>query len=404
VTRGFLLKGSFKPTKNIETFLLEEFSFAKLKTRDPLWIDGTQKNFGVGRQKDFRSLTEVKTIWTLSDTSALTFKAPFRWDRLQFVEEMPFFNTQSKYDYRNFHAGPQISYRSALSDFATISLVSEVTYDRLNSKSHFNTPDKVNVGLVGKSDFFIGSNLTITPVIRFDHSRDIYTVANPKLGMTYQPTKGLTFKSNISRNFRSPSFDELYFVSHSAWGTIFGNEYLKPERSWDSDIGFELENDYVKLGHSWFISNIENLITWQQKTATESTFVNLDDQRIWGLEASLDSKLPFMNHVYVSQNYTMLKSDLPYRPQHRLNTMVKWEIDIARLYTNHQFTSARKTQSKGRPMLKAFHVFDVGTDVKITKTSTISAKVENIFNRAYENISYFPMPGRTVSLSYSVSL
>lgn len=373
------------------------------KRRVPGSLDATSGlSFALyGQQKEVRSISELKSTYTFSKDKNLSFSLPLRSDALIYQSDF------GKTVYKNIHVGPKMGLSFPLSTIHLIDLLGEVTFDTLKSLSHSHTAQKINWAAVIKDDMFLTPSLTISPIVRFDYTKHLYAVINPKWGVTYKIAHWLSIKSNASRNFRSPSFDELYYNEDSAWFSYQGNPHLKPETSWDSDVGFTIDQPAWKTEHTFFITSIKDLISNKTTISGIKTIMmsqNLDQNFIWGTESSIESKLPIFNDLYGTLNHTWLRSDLPYRPPHRFNSILKWEKEGNHFFISHQYISSVKTHHPLRSRLPIVQLFDVGTALRLSNKIVLSAKIENIFNYAYERVAYYPMPGRIFHLSISGTL
>ena len=378
--QGGLSKITWNPKDTLSFVLMEEVFFSKQNIPEPLLSSFSYE----GHQRDSRSLTELRGELRLPNEKALSLELPFRFDRRYYK------NLYEKANYKNYHVGPKASFSFPFSDQHFFQMVGEITHDKLVSLSHSHSPQKTNWGLALKDDFFVTPQLTLSPVGRFDFSKGLYQEFNPKLGITYLLTPFLTLKSNASQSFRSPSFDELYIQL----GSFKGNPSLKPETSWDGDIGLTLSKEEWKIEQVLFGSYIKNLITY-----TPETTKNLAEGKIWGTELSFESKLPLLNHFYEALHYTWLKTELPYRPAHVFHSSLKWIKDPVEIFVGHQMTSPLLTPDPKRPKLQAAGLTDVGLTFFLNRSLSIQGKIENLFDRAYERVAFYPMPGRTFSLN-----
>ncbi|MBI3016543.1 MAG: TonB-dependent receptor [Deltaproteobacteria bacterium] len=337
-------------------------------------------------QKDKRMLVDLKFTHRLANSQELLIRLPIRKNKMLY--------SAGSSVHKNNHLEPQISFSFPYQEKHLITLLGQTYRDKTKSTSYAMPQEKWTFASALKDDYFITPLLMVTPATRLEHSKGLYTVLSPKLGAKYQPLSTFFLKANLSHSFRAPAFDELYWNSDG----FVGNTALIPEKSWDGDIGFSLERFGIKFENSLFASRIQNLIDYYPTLNPNIwTYRNLETNSIWGSEASLESLLPIVSHLYGSLNYTWLNN----RAHHTLNSALKWKYQKLNLSLNHQYLSAVRTNDESRPTLPSFYIVDLGGSYEWAPALTLTAQVENILNRAYERIPFYPMPGRTFSLSVS---
>jgi iron complex outermembrane recepter protein len=93
----------------------------------------------------------------------------------------------------------------------------------------------------------------------FDRS---FSNVSGSIGASYSVNDRLTFKANLSSGYRSPNIAELS-ANGVHEGTIryeYGNVDLKPETSYQADLGVEYNSDHVYLNAAIFFNCISNFI------------------------------------------------------------------------------------------------------------------------------------------------
>jgi iron complex outermembrane receptor protein len=146
-------------------------------------------------------------------------------------------------------------------------------------------------------------------------------------------------------------------------------------------------------------SALTDLIQWQPDSLSVFRPVNLDTATITGAEVELGL---VSKHVSVvgSTTYMLARShdkDLIYRP--RLNFTVshalRWQL--VQISWDVRHTGERFTDPDNTTLLPAFLLFDVGTAFTPTfggLAAAVRGVVRNLFDRQYEVIKGYPLPGR----------
>ena len=140
---------------------------------------------------------------------------------------------------------------------------------------------------------------TIIPSVRWDHSDVFGSEVTGKLGTTYKMSKGLRFKANVGTAYRAPTASELYFDWRHTPNArmdvhLIGNPNLKPEKSFNFDIGIEAERGKTSGKLSYFRNKVEDLINintvitplpgFPPRLLATGTYQNIDSATIQGIE------------------------------------------------------------------------------------------------------------------------
>ena len=139
----------------------------------------------------------------------------------------------------------------------------------------------------------------LIPSIRWDYNDIFGSEITGKLGTTYKVSKNLRFKANIGTAYRAPTASELYFDWRHTPNArmdvhIIGNPNLKPEKSFNFDIGIEAERGKTSGKLSYFRNKVEDLINintvitplpgFPPRVLATGTYQNIDSATIQGIE------------------------------------------------------------------------------------------------------------------------
>lgn len=132
-----------------------------------------------------------------------------------------------------------------------------------------------NLGAFINDEWEIGRKWQLTSGIRFDAAtviegeKDTLTGQNEKreafsgnAGLVYSPNKTTNISLNIGRAFRMPTTEELFTRIISCKGIKIGNPNLKPEYSWNFDLGVRgrILNQKLKYDIALFYNILEDFI------------------------------------------------------------------------------------------------------------------------------------------------
>ena len=227
-------------------------------------------------------------------------------------------------------------------------------------------------------------------------------------------------KANITRNFHSPTLNDLYWLPG-------GNPDLKFEKGLNSELGFSFIKDHEKLTFSseitCFFADIDNWIMWQPDSIFSYwTPVNLKNVISKGIEAGLKIELKLkqvrlnysVNYSFtqatnkkgVSVNDQSIGKQLIYVPAHAANQNI---LIVFRQFTLNYactFTGKRFTSSDNLRYLPSFVLHDLSASKALTfgkSTLTLKLAVNNLFDKSYQVIAWQPMPGRYFSFALKFS-
>jgi vitamin B12 transporter len=210
---------------------------------------------------------------------------------------------------------------------------------------------------------------------------------------------GTKFKASLGTGFKAPTLSQM-FQNFPAF-FFFANPNLKPESSLGYDLGFEqpLLNGAVRFGATYFRNNIKNLIA---DNADFSSLVNVGRAVTDGVE-SFVSYRP-MQDLTVSLDYTfteatdeVLHQELLRRPKHKASLNTEWHA-TKRLSLNATVLSVsswidgNRDFSIQRLSAPAYTTADLAASYDLTAHLTVYGRVNNLFDRHYENPVGFLQP------------
>ncbi len=255
--------------------------------------------------------------------------------------------------------------------------------------------------------------------MRFSDFRRTFQGLSGSLGATCQLAEGLNMKLNLSRGFRAPNISELSANGVHEGAQLYqkGNSNLKPENSWQLDLGMDYSTSFVYVQMALFANRINNYIYSSRLADAEGQPTMIDglsvyqynsgDARIWGGELSVD--IHPTEHLHVGNSFSYVNSAqlhqysaakyLPFTPAPRWNADVKYEFvcrgrTFDNLYVklamecnfrqNHFY--AENATETATPSYTLFHAY-AGTDIRSHGKRILSLYLscENIFDRAYQN-------------------
>ncbi len=254
---------------------------------------------------------------------------------------------------------------------------------------------------------------------RFQAFKRSFEGVTGSIGLAYEILPDFNLKLNLARGFRAPNISELSSngVHEGTQRYELGNTSLKPENSWQFDLGLDYSSPIISAELSLFANRINHYI-YSEKLADENNQpVLIDDTpayqftsgdaRILGGEASID--IHPVEHLHFGNTFSYVNSVqlhqpseskyLPFTPAPRWVSDVRYEFVCdgktfdhlfvklqmdCNLRQNHYF-AANDTET-ATPSYTLLNMY-AGTDVKLHGKRLLSLYLsgENLTNRAYQN-------------------
>ena len=254
----------------------------------------------------------------------------------------------------------------------------------------------------------LGDRLIVIPGVRLDDHQTFGTEWSPSISSSYLFREtGTRLKAGYAEGFKAPTLNELFFPPGFGCAA-FGNPGLGPEKSWELNAGVEqnIFSDRVKLAATVFHREVSDLIaTGPTPDPTDPGFCvraeNLGKARFDGVEWLMDVKV--FSFLSVGANYTYLDWDtengrLIRRPRHRGNVNVNYSYDRFRMNLDTHIVGQRddtksftggNIQKPGYVRFDLSGTFQLPVKVALVKDVTLFGKIENLFNKKYEEADGF---------------
>ncbi len=226
----------------------------------------------------------------------------------------------------------------------------------------------------------------------------------------------LTAKASVSRNFRFPTLNDLYFLPG-------GNPDLKKESGWTYDAGLWFavgkEGLYSLSGSAnWFESYINDWIIWLPTTKGFFSPENIKDVHAYGVELKADLNVLLNKEWQLGLNGTFswtpsinrgeprtpadqsVGKQLPYVPEYSSTlsgrlSWHKWTLLYKWCYYSERFTmSSNDISLTGK--LPPYFMSNLSLEKQLSfKWADLSLKgtINNLFDEEYLSVLSRPMPG-----------
>ena len=238
--------------------------------------------------------------------------------------------------------------------------------------------------------------------LRQDATSDFNSPLLAGIGSEYQFSDTYTLKFNASRNYRLPTFNDLFFAGPGG----LGNPDILPETSWQGEIGHQLKIKKISWSLQTFYIRSQDLIVYVPNSQGVFSPINVSDVENYGAELELDYTTTIDKHQFHfsgKYGYTIarnVKQDvrLILVPEQKIVGAITYNFKAFSafyqfLYNDDVFITTDNTDT-----LAGYAVSNAGVNYTVLQQKnrgiTFSLKANNLFNRNYQVIAFRPNPGR----------
>lgn len=258
-----------------------------------------------------------------------------------------------------------------------------------------------------------GSRYTSVAAVRGEH-HPVYNVpALYSFSANYKLSDHWLWKGQLAKNFKAPTFNDLYWIGDGA----VGNSQLTPELAYTSETTLEHSKIALTLYSNW----MQQMIQWQPNTTGVWMPQNLE--RVWarGLEVkrSVSDDLGLLKvSALASYAFTVstleesniaddagLGQQLAYVPVHKTSSIIHLNLEEWRMSISSAYNGKVNTTSDVSETLPSYALIDVILQYQPKYAPLVlSAKINNITNKSYQVYEWFPMPGRHLIFNINLKL
>jgi len=255
-----------------------------------------------------------------------------------------------------------------------------------------NKHDNLNKALYLQDKFRVNNNIFVFGA-RYDDHDEYGSNFNPKFGYIYKISDNWSFNFNYGESFRAPTFLDLYGFG--------GNENLKAEEGKTFDVGFKYSDSVCKREITFFKRKFDNLINYSYDT---KLMENIEEADIKGIEL-LTSRTLYDNwNVNLAYTYLEARDDsgegqslnMPYN-QIALN--IKYDNKNYKTVLDNRYVD--ETNSYGGGKVDSYFISDFKISTNLDDNKELAFEINNLFDKDYEVVEGYPMPGRNFMVNLS---
>jgi vitamin B12 transporter len=233
-------------------------------------------------------------------------------------------------------------------------------------------------------------NLLLNAGLRYDNHQTAGGNVTYRAGVLYSiKPYSLRLKANYATGFRAPSLNELFFP-------FFGNPALKPEKSRGFDAGIEkdLFGGRFCLFGTYFQQKYQDLIQYDFATFSAQNIGNAEAK---GTDVGFTARL--MERLRLKASYANMETidkdagkPLTRRPRNKVVSQLDYSGSRFGAIFEYIYVSQRFDSAVNRD-LSPYSLVNFKCRYAVSKILTIFARVDNLFNKNYEEIGGYNTPG-----------
>lgn len=255
----------------------------------------------------------------------------------------------------------------------------------------------------------------------------------PSFFMSYQPASipELTIRAFHKQIFRLPTFNDLYY-------TNIGSTYLKPEFTYQYDLGFTYQkkndNAVLKAFHikvdGYYNRVKDKIVAMAQQNLFRWTMLNLGRVEIIGADVNVQTELmlgqvklkPLLSYTYqkavdktnkgsgIDTGDTFYNKQIPYIPWHTgsftlMADYKDWSFNYSTIYVGKRYDG--QLDNIRANFIQPWYTHDLSVQKKFNLDGhpfKVNIEMNNVFNQYYDVVRNYPMPGRNFKLSLNFTL
>lgn len=407
---GLILNNYFKINKNQIVNLHAWYQYNDRNLPPSMTINQSKSN---QKDKSFRSIAE----WKIKKTKeSYSLRIAYFNEELLYTDSL--ISLESKNNFQTLIAETEAKFEIGKNQFLNLGINN--TYNSALTKNYLGLKDRNRTAL------FVSHHLQLfSRVIKITSSFRQEFIFNGDGPFTFSEgvetwlMKTFRFRGNISKNYRIPNLNDLFW-------TPGGNPDLLSENSWnyESAIAFIkcIDNFSLDAEITAFSNNVTNWIIWLPNNMSVWSPQNILNVWARGLEYDLSiSKKINKFKIDVSGQYNFVRStnektesannaalhkQLIYVPSQKAMGNIRLTYKGYSLAFIYNYIGYRYTTSDNKSYLNPYQLVDIYFNKSFfiqNYTAQLFLQANNILNESYQAIAYYAMPGASYLAGISIS-
>jgi len=303
-----------------------------------------------------------------------------------------------------------------------LNLGANYTFEKAASNQYGGEQYRNHLALFASYNWHFLANFFLTVNAREEYVDERFTPFTYSLKINTDIIKGFRFFMQYSKNYRIPTFNDLYWYD----GMAQGNPDLKDESSWDMELGGDyhkqFKNSVLSIRATAFHSRFTNLIKW---TPVQGIWTPLNQEEVWsrGIESRADYAWHLKKwRLNFGVAYSWIRSTLEKKQDHEPESVLhkqmiltpenQGNLNIKLIYKT--WSVAYFQEFVGKEYITADHTdwidaYTLGNLVfswnhkLMNLPVSISFRWNNIWNTIYQTMPGYAMPLNNYELSLHIN-
>ncbi|MFD1095720.1 TonB-dependent receptor plug domain-containing protein [Salegentibacter chungangensis] len=218
----------------------------------------------------------------------------------------------------------------------------------------------------------------------------------------YDLTSFYNIKFSISKNYRIPAYNDLFWAGS-------GNPDLRPETSWQGELGQKFHFDNAEFGAIVYLMKIDDLLRWVPNNSGLWRPQNTESVTNYGLELRGNLDKDFGQHHFSLNStyaYTRTRDDklgkeLIYTPKHKATASLGYALKHFSTFFQFLYNGPIYTSTDNAYKLDGYSISNLGVAYAfgVKKKLKLGLELRNLFDKKYQSLPSRPMPGRSINSS-----
>lgn len=354
------------------------------------------------KQKNIKDYLDLSWVYKSENETGFELRTYRNEDRLEFIEntagsmfDIPF--DRPKHNTKVYGLNAQFNKLF----FEVLQLITGFDYSKNlnNSTSSGKHQYEFYAGYV-ESQWEILERIKVSAGGRLDRYSNFGTQLDPSGSFLYQWSDQGKVRGSMSRSFRAPTFNDLYWPDE---GWAKGNPSLKPEKGMTYELGTDYQiNSNLSAGLTYYRNEFTDLINWAVQDGVWQP-MNVNSAVIDGFE--VENTIRLTNDLNVRIGYTFLKAMdaenhryLTYQPKNKVDLAFKGKACYGIQFEwRGQFTDQRFADAENLTQVKRFFVMGLNLSKELKPGVRLFVTFENLADKHYQILNGYPMPGCSVN-------
>ena len=273
-----------------------------------------------------------------------------------------------------------------------------IAFGAEHERSEAGAIDSKVEGIFGLYEFKPSETLTVTGGLRLDNHDNYGSKTTGKIAAAYNPSDILTLRATWGQGFKAPGLSETLYNQANASPLL---EELKPESSESFDIGFDVRSPSGRgqFGVTYFDQTVEDFINFSFTTTrygnVPDSYFNIPGAETSGVEVYGNYQVYDWMNVAMSYAYLNAVDDIGDNlirvPENSGD--VTLSFDPQGPFSGAVLARFNGVQDDTQGEVKGWTRIDLNGAYALNDETEVYGRVENLFDKDYQQILGFGTPG-----------